>query len=177
MTGWPIVTGAAGAMGSACATRRAGPRSTHCCLPTATRQAHRRGGANASEAGRRRHDALSATSPIPVRRRSSRRRAAASGELRSLVHTAGVSPSMAAWPDVLRADLTGVERLLGAFADRVARKRRGVPGVHRRTVGTFDPAMDALLDRPLAADFRSGSARNSPRSPIPEPPTVWPSAG
>jgi len=81
-------------------------------------------------------------------------RAADLGELRSLVHTAGVSPSMAGWRDILRTDLTGVERLLCVFAERV------VPGSAAvclasisGLMGTFDPAMDAVLDRPLDADF------------------------
>jgi NAD(P)-dependent dehydrogenase (short-subunit alcohol dehydrogenase family) len=81
-------------------------------------------------------------------------RAADLGELRSLVHTAGLSPSMAGWRDILRIDLIGVERLLGVLAERV------VPGSAAvclasisGLMGTFDPAMDAVLDRPLQPDF------------------------
>jgi NAD(P)-dependent dehydrogenase (short-subunit alcohol dehydrogenase family) len=81
-------------------------------------------------------------------------RAADLGELRSFVHTAGVSPSMAGWRDILRIDLTGVERLLGVLAERV------VPGSAAvclasisGLMGTFDSAMDAVLDRPLQSDF------------------------
>jgi NAD(P)-dependent dehydrogenase (short-subunit alcohol dehydrogenase family) len=76
------------------------------------------------------------------------------GEFHSLVHTAGVSPSMAGWRDILRTDLIGVERLLGVLAERV------VPGTAAvclasiaGLLGTFDPAMDAVLDRPLQSDF------------------------
>jgi NAD(P)-dependent dehydrogenase (short-subunit alcohol dehydrogenase family) len=81
-------------------------------------------------------------------------RAAESGELSALVQTAGLSPSMAGWQDILRTDLTGVERLLSAFAERV------VPGSAAvclasisGLMGAFDPAMDAVLDRPLQSDF------------------------
>jgi NAD(P)-dependent dehydrogenase (short-subunit alcohol dehydrogenase family) len=76
------------------------------------------------------------------------------GTLRALIHTAGVSPSMAAWRDILRIDLTGSDRLLGVLAEHV------VPGTVAvclasisGLMGTFDPVMDAILDHPLDADF------------------------
>jgi len=79
---------------------------------------------------------------------------AALGALRALVHTAGVSPSMAGWRDILRIDLTGADRLLGVLVEHV------VPGSVAvclasisGLMGTFDPEMDAILDRPLQPDF------------------------
>jgi NAD(P)-dependent dehydrogenase (short-subunit alcohol dehydrogenase family) len=79
---------------------------------------------------------------------------AALGALRTLVHTAGVSPSMAGWRDILRIDLTGADRLLGVLAEHV------VPGSVAvclasisGLMGTFEPEMDAILDRPLQSDF------------------------
>jgi NAD(P)-dependent dehydrogenase (short-subunit alcohol dehydrogenase family) len=80
--------------------------------------------------------------------------AAALGSMRTLVHTAGVSPSMAGWRDILRIDLTGVERLLSVLAAQV------VPGSVAvclasisGLMGTFDAEMDAILDHPLQPDF------------------------
>jgi NAD(P)-dependent dehydrogenase (short-subunit alcohol dehydrogenase family) len=76
------------------------------------------------------------------------------GTLRALVHTAGVSPSMAGWRDILRIDLTGADRLLVVLAEHVV---PGTAAVCLASIsghmGTFDPMMDAILDRPLEADF------------------------
>lgn len=81
-------------------------------------------------------------------------RCVALGELHSLVHTAGVSPSMASWPEILRVDLSGVASLLDAFLPHVV---GGSVAVCLASVsgqmGAFDPEMDAVLDAPLAADF------------------------
>jgi len=81
-------------------------------------------------------------------------RAQAFGRLASLVHTAGVSPSMATWDDILRVDLVATARLLDAFLPSV------VPGsvaVCLASIaghlGTFEPDMDDLLDRPGDADL------------------------
>jgi NAD(P)-dependent dehydrogenase (short-subunit alcohol dehydrogenase family) len=83
-------------------------------------------------------------------------RADALGDLHSLVHTAGLSPSMAGWREILHVDLAAVARLLDAFGPHV------VPGsvaVCLASVsghmGTFDPAMDEVLDDPLAADLEA----------------------
>jgi NAD(P)-dependent dehydrogenase (short-subunit alcohol dehydrogenase family) len=79
---------------------------------------------------------------------------AARGDLHSIVHTAGVSPSMAGWWEVLRVDLVGTARLLDAFLAQV------VPGSVAVCIasiaghiGAFDPAMDAVLDASLDPDF------------------------
>ncbi len=81
-------------------------------------------------------------------------RVAEMGELRSLVHTAGVSPSMADWQEIMRVDLVGTARLLNGFVGLV------VPGSAAVCVasiaghmGSFDPDMDAVLDEPLVADL------------------------
>jgi NAD(P)-dependent dehydrogenase (short-subunit alcohol dehydrogenase family) len=83
-------------------------------------------------------------------------RARASGRLASLVHTAGVSPSMAPWEDILRVDLVATARLLDAFlpcavAGSVAVCLASIAG----HLGPFDPAMDELLDSPCAVDLAS----------------------
>jgi NAD(P)-dependent dehydrogenase (short-subunit alcohol dehydrogenase family) len=95
-------------------------------------------------------------------------RVAEVGELRSLIHTAGVSPSMAGWRDILRIDLTGVERLLGVLAERV------VPGTAAvclasisGLMGPFDPEMDAVLDQPLHPDLTERFCSQFPGEPEP----------
>jgi NAD(P)-dependent dehydrogenase (short-subunit alcohol dehydrogenase family) len=83
-------------------------------------------------------------------------RAQALGRLHSLVHTAGVSPSMAAWGDVLRVDLVASARLLEAFLTCAA------PGSVAVCVaslaghlGPFERSMDAVLDEPLDVELES----------------------
>lgn len=83
-------------------------------------------------------------------------RAGALGDLHSLVHCAGLSPSMAAWKEILRVDLAAVARLLDGFLPHVL---PGSVAVCLASVsghmGVFDPAMDEVLDDPLAADVES----------------------
>jgi NAD(P)-dependent dehydrogenase (short-subunit alcohol dehydrogenase family) len=148
-----IVTGAAGAMGSACA--RAVGSTVDELLLTDCDEARLD-----AVAGQLAPDAHARVTTIvgdvgdPGLATELAARAADSGELRALVHTAGVSPSMAGWRDILRIDLTGVERLLGVLVERV------VPGTTAvclasisGLMGTFDPAMDDVLDQPLHSDF------------------------
>jgi len=148
-----IVTGAAGAMGSACA-RAVGPTVDHLLLTDCD------GARLTTVADQWASDHRTSVTTIigdigdPGLATELAAGTADLGELRSLVHTAGVSPSMAGWRDILRTDLTGVERLLGVLAERA------VPGSAAvclasiaGLMGPFDPAMDAVLDRPLQPDF------------------------
>lgn len=80
----------------------------------------------------------------------------AAGELHALVHTAGLSPSMAGWREIVRVDLAAVPLLLGSFLPSV------MPGSVAVCVasiaghmGDFDPAMDEVCDDPLAPDFEA----------------------
>ena len=154
MTTVSVVTGAAGAMGSACA-RAVGPHAdvlvlTDCDearLTAAADELRTLGGVIRTVVG-------DIADPVVVKELAAG--AAASGRLRALVHTAGVSPSMAPWSEILRVDLVGTARLLDGFLDRV------VPGSVAICIasiaghlGAFDPAMDAVLDAPLVADFAS----------------------
>lgn len=76
------------------------------------------------------------------------------GTLGALVHTAGLSPSMAGWEEVLRVDLVATARLLDAFLPLVG---PGSVAVCLSSVsahmGAFDADMDAVLDDPLAPDL------------------------
>ena len=80
--------------------------------------------------------------------------AAAAGLLGALVHTAGLSPVQAPWETVVSVNLTGTALLLAAF-EPLAR-----PGAVAVCLGSsaaytipVAPAVDALLDDPLAADL------------------------
>jgi NAD(P)-dependent dehydrogenase (short-subunit alcohol dehydrogenase family) len=83
-------------------------------------------------------------------------RAQALGRLQSLVHTAGLSPSMASWRDILRVDLVATARLLDAFLTSAA---PGSVAVCLASLaghlGPFEQGMDALLDRPFDVDLES----------------------
>jgi len=76
------------------------------------------------------------------------------GEFGALVNTAGLSPSMAGWREILQVDLVAAARLLQAFEPLVL---PGSVAVHIASVsghmGAFDAAMDAALDDPLADDL------------------------
>ena len=76
------------------------------------------------------------------------------GLLDALVHTAGLSPVQAPWETVVSVNLTGTALLLAAF-EPLAR-----PGSVAVCLGSsaaytipVAPAVDALLDHPLAADL------------------------
>jgi NAD(P)-dependent dehydrogenase (short-subunit alcohol dehydrogenase family) len=76
------------------------------------------------------------------------------GQLHAVVHTAGLSPSMAAWQEILRVDLIATARLLEAFLPHV------VPGTVAvclasiaAHLGDFDPVLDDVLAQPLAPGF------------------------
>lgn len=78
----------------------------------------------------------------------------ATGRLRALVHTAGLSPSMAAWDEILRVDLIATASLLEAFL-RVAEP--GSVAVCIASIaghtGAFEPEIDQLLAGPFDAEF------------------------
>jgi len=80
--------------------------------------------------------------------------AAGLGDLHALVHTAGLSPAMAPWAEILRVDLVGVAQLLDAFLPHVGPASVAICVASiAGHLGEFDPAMDALLDDPLAPDL------------------------
>ncbi len=157
MTTVAVVTGAAGAMGSACV--RALAPAVDVVLVTDIDEDRLTAAAERVE-----RDAI-ATAKVctaagdlgdPAWVADLAARAAALGDLHSLVHTAGLSPSMAGWREILRVDLAASARLLDGFLPHV------VPGsvaVCLASVsghmGAFDPAMDDVLDDPLVAGFEA----------------------
>lgn len=90
------------------------------------------------------------------------------GELRAVVHTAGLSPAMADWRRILRVDLAAAHLLLDGFLPAV------VPGTVAVCIasiaahlGEFDPAMDAVCEDPLSADFEERFLAKAPSAPEP----------
>jgi NAD(P)-dependent dehydrogenase (short-subunit alcohol dehydrogenase family) len=78
------------------------------------------------------------------------------GRLHSLVHPAGLSPSMASWRDILRVDLVATARLLDAFLPSAAPGSVAVCLASMAGhLGPFEQGMDALLDRPFDLDLES----------------------
>lgn len=155
MTAVTVVTGAAGAMGGACA--RALSTGTDVLLLTDINDVRLHAAAAALErgAGAEMHSFV-ADLGHPSEITNLATRAAELGELHGLVHTAGLSPAMAPWDEILRVDLVGVARLLDAFLPQV--------GPHSVAVclasvaghmGAFDPAMDAVLDDVFTPDLEA----------------------
>jgi NAD(P)-dependent dehydrogenase (short-subunit alcohol dehydrogenase family) len=143
-----VVTGAGSGMGLACAQRLAGTTdvlvlvdrdvitpSVEALLPGTVEKVR----CDVTDAGAL--DALAA-------------RVAEIGELRSLVHAAGVSPSMGDWRVMFGVDLIGTALVVDAFRPLL---RRGTAAVCFASSGGYllpsNPALDAVLDEPLAPEF------------------------
>lgn len=158
MTTVSVVTGGAGAMGGACALALA-PTVDVVLLADLDddrlgEAAERIGSATAATAATTVISTLAGDLGEPEVVGELAARARAHGRLASLVHTAGVSPSMAPWEDILRVDLVATAQLLDAFLPgagpgSVAVCLASIAG----HLGTFDPEMDELLDSPCAADL------------------------
>jgi NAD(P)-dependent dehydrogenase (short-subunit alcohol dehydrogenase family) len=155
MTRVAVVTGAGGAMGSACARALAPSADVLLCTDVAQDRLHRAAGELAdtvdAEVCRVCGDLAD---PRFVADLAARVRAL--GTFGALVNTAGLSPSMAAWQQILRVDLVAAARLLDEFQPLV---EPGSVAVHIASVsghmGAFDPEMDAVLDDPLASDLEA----------------------
>jgi NAD(P)-dependent dehydrogenase (short-subunit alcohol dehydrogenase family) len=153
MTAVTVVTGAAGGMGGRCA--RVLSAATDVLLLTDVDEGRLDAAAAmiAGDVGAEVHsfvaDLGDAGAIADLARRTSEL-----GELRALVHTAGLSPTMCGWQEILRVDLVGVVRLLDAFLPLVG---PGSVAVCLASVaghmGAFDPEMDALLGDALAPDL------------------------
>jgi NAD(P)-dependent dehydrogenase (short-subunit alcohol dehydrogenase family) len=150
-----VATGAAGAMGSACA-RALAPAVDVVLLTDVDSE---RLGAAAERLERETAAKVCTTvgnlgEPACVTDLAAR--AGALGELRALAHCAGLSPSMAGWREILRVDLVAVAQLLESFLPLVV---AGTAAVCLASVsghmGAFDPAMDCILDAPLAPDLEA----------------------
>ncbi len=151
-----IVTGAARGMGEACAARVAGLVDT---LVVADRD---EAGLAAAAAHLSSRDPGFAVEPVLLDvadRESVARlveRAGALGPLRAVAHAAGVSPTMAAWRDVMAVDLVGTALLVDALHPLAT---EGTAIVCFASISASlalpdtDLPADAVLDEPLHADF------------------------
>ncbi len=78
------------------------------------------------------------------------------GVLRAVAHAAGISPTMASARDVLRIDLVGTALVVEAVRPLVTAGTSMVcfaSMAAQLTVPEGDPALDPIIDRPLAEDF------------------------
>jgi NAD(P)-dependent dehydrogenase (short-subunit alcohol dehydrogenase family) len=153
VTSVSVITGGAGAMGSACADALAS--AVDAILLTDRDET----GLDAAAARVERATGAAVITVVgdvadPTVLKELATRVAALGTMHSLVHAAGVSPSMADWREVLRVDLTGTAQLLDAFLEHaVAGSAAVCVASIAGHMGSFDPEMDAVLDAPLTADF------------------------
>jgi len=152
MTRVSVVTGAGGAMGAACAAALAPDADV--MLLTDVNAEHLAAASGGVATAKVCTIAGDLADPAFVAELAARARAL--GDLRALVNTAGLSPSMAGWREILQVDLVAVASLLDAFLPHVT---PGSTAVCLASVsghmGTFDVGMDAVLDDPSAADFEA----------------------
>jgi NAD(P)-dependent dehydrogenase (short-subunit alcohol dehydrogenase family) len=150
-----IVTGAARGMGAACAMRvldmvdvlLAVDRDAESLVPAAERFASL--GAATVEPF-----ALDVRDPEAIRRLVAR--ASELGQLRAVVHAAGLSPTMAGWRDIISVDLIGTAILVDACRPLAA---AGTSVVCFSSMAPWlamadsDVPADAVLDDPMVGDF------------------------
>ncbi len=140
-----VVIGGASGMGLAVAERFAGRGP----LVVADRDAPA-----ADAVARRLGDDVTAVGVDVTDRASVDALAAATGRLGALVHTAGLSPTMACWPDVLRVNFVGTANVLSAF---VAVADEGSSAVCFASIAAHrarpDRHVRAMLAEPFAEDL------------------------
>ena len=150
-----VVTGAGGAMGAACA-RVLAARTDELLLTDIDGDRLRAAVELIERDGSAEVHSLVVDLVDPGAAAELAHRSAELGQLHALVHTAGVSPTMAAWPEILRVDLIAVARVLEAFLSQVDRTSVAVCLASiAGHLGEFDPLMDALLDDPLAPELEA----------------------
>ncbi len=107
-----VITGAAGGMGRVCA-RRLGPQGRLLLTDVAAEALEQTAGQLRAEGLHAETYACDLSNEESVKELAARTRAL--GSLRGLVHTAGISPTMASWQRIIQVDLVGTARLLNAF--------------------------------------------------------------
>jgi NAD(P)-dependent dehydrogenase (short-subunit alcohol dehydrogenase family) len=149
-----VITGGGGDMGLACA-RRLGARGLRLCLAEFAPERLERASAELAALG---HDVTGVpcdvSDPHAIGRLS--QTAAGLGELGALVHTAGLSPTMADGRRIVAVNLIGTALLVEAFrplarAGTAAVLVASQAGHFARNART--PQLDALLDAPLRPGF------------------------
>jgi NAD(P)-dependent dehydrogenase (short-subunit alcohol dehydrogenase family) len=151
-----VITGGAGGMGLACA-RRLADRATLLLVDLsdeALDQARHQLAAEGAEVETQRCDVTSQADVDAVAAA-----VASLGSFRSLVHTAGVSPEMAAPSRVLDVDLVGSVRMVEALLPLV---RPGSSAVLIGSIAAYsdvDPTVEEALTDPLADGFHESVER------------------
>jgi NAD(P)-dependent dehydrogenase (short-subunit alcohol dehydrogenase family) len=149
-----VVTGGGGDMGLACA-RRLGARGLRLCLAEFAPERLARARAELEKAG---HEVTGVPCDVSDPQAIGRlaRTAAGLGEIGALVHTAGLSPTMADGRRIVEVNLIGTALLVEAFLPLARRGTAAVliasqAGHFSRNART--PQLDALLDAPLRPGF------------------------
>jgi NAD(P)-dependent dehydrogenase (short-subunit alcohol dehydrogenase family) len=143
-----VITGGAGGMGQACARAVQGRVLLLDIAAEPLRKAAAALAADGVEVVTARCDVTSSTDAAAVADRVREM-----GRFRALVHTAGISPAMADGRRVLEVDLVGTVRVTDALFPLVG------PGSSAVLIGSIAgysdvaPAVEKLLDDPLAGDF------------------------
>jgi NAD(P)-dependent dehydrogenase (short-subunit alcohol dehydrogenase family) len=155
-----VITGGGGDMGFACA-RRLGARGHRLCLAEITPERLERAYAELTRQG---FEVTRVTCDVADPKSIERlaQSAAQLGELAALVHTAGLSPTMADGRRIVAVNLVGTALLIEAFRPLAVEHTAAVliasqAGHFARNART--PQLDALLDAPLRPDFLDALAR------------------
>ena len=167
MTDVIIVTGAASGMGRACA-RRFGGRGQLVLVDTDPDAL----GVVAAEVGG--HPFVGDVTDV-ARVAELASLAGSSGRFRALIHAAGISPSMAEPARIFDVDLRGTALMLGAFDAQVGPGSVAVCFASIAasiSTGGDDPAIDAVLDEPLAVDLVE-RLRRLEHSPLDDPAAAY----
>ena len=146
-----VITGAAGGMGRAC-SRRMG-HTYRLVLADVSAKACEAEAKSLRDDGYDIAAALACDISDPAAVDRLAQEASAAGPLGALVHTAGLSPSLADWEPILRVNFVGTVLLLDAFV------RQSVRGSVAICIASsagymlpFDPEIEAIFDTPGAAD-------------------------
>lgn len=149
-----IVTGAARGMGLACARRMQGLVDVLLVVDRDADGAARAAEALASSTLRTIALGVDISDAASLTRMTDAARGA--GVLRAVAHAAGISPTMASARDVLRVDLVGTALVVEAVRPLVTAGTSMVcfaSMAAQLTVPDGDPALDPIIDQPLADDF------------------------
>ena len=148
-----VITGGAGGMGLACAERMAGPGRTLVLADVSSERLDEAARALADRGSPVECVAGDLTAPEIVDRLA--RVAADAGRLEALVHTAGLSPTMASGERIVEVNLVATERLLDAFLP-LAGEGTAVVLIASQSAhlakGAATDEINAILDAPLAGD-------------------------
>lgn len=148
-----VVTGGGGGMGVACA-KRLGKQSVVLLADIDPARMEKAAAQLRSEGLRIEMQVCDMTSKEAIQRLA--KAATSLGHLAGIVHTAGLSASMADWKRIIEVDLVGTALLLDAFLPLA---RRGTAAVCIASISGYlslknsDPAVEPILSNPLAPEL------------------------